>query len=388
MSFQSLDLLLRETAGSGAGVPGLVILVRQGNRVMFHEAYGYRQTVPRLCPMTRDTLFDIASLTKPVCTGLLSLQLWQEEKLPLERPISFWFAVPGEPGKKRITLRELLCNRSGLPAWMPFYRDYPVEACPVPADDIREKILEAPLESPPGRTEIYSDLGFMLVGWILERQAEISLEKLFRQKIVTPLGLKGPRFRGIAPRGGGEPGGRSGERVAATENCPWRGRVLRGEVHDENCYLLGGVAGHAGLFASAEELDCIVHEIFRACRGASVLFSRRAFQTFFQKQAPTHYGTWALGWDTPSSEKSTSGRYFSAESFGHTGFTGTSLWIDLQREISVLLLTNRIHPSRENKAIRTLRPRVHDRVMEELLSGKSGVNPVGRYRKEAQEGEG
>jgi CubicO group peptidase (beta-lactamase class C family) len=368
MSFSALDRLLRVTAGADAGVPGAVILVRQGTRILFHEAYGYSQIIPGRRPMTRDTLFDLASLTKPICTGLLSVQLFQEGKFPLDTPLSFWFASPGDPGKERITPRNLLCNRSGLPPWMPFYRDYTAGECPVPRDEIRATVLETPLESSPGRSESYSDLGFMLAGWILERQAEMTLDELFRQRIAGPLGLQGLGFRGVGQQGDASRG-REGGQVAATENCPWRGRVVRGEVHDENCYLMGGVAGHAGLFSSAGELDRVVQEIFAAGKGASGLFSHDALRTFFQKQEPSTGGTWALGWDTPSAEGSTSGRYYSAESFGHTGFTGTSLWIDLRRKISVILLTNRVHPSRENGAIRLLRPRAHNLIMEELLGG-------------------
>jgi CubicO group peptidase (beta-lactamase class C family) len=244
--------------------------------------------------------------------------------------------------------------------------------CPVSDEKVRRAVLAEPLEALPGTRETYSDLGFMMLGWILERLTGTDLKTLFLEKIVKPLELPAAGFRGIGGRW--RCSGEGNLKVAATEDCPWRGRVLRGEVHDENGYLLGGTAGHAGLFSTAEDLDRIVLELFRGKKGRSGLFLAEGLHTFFKKPHPPSGGTWALGWDTPTAGTSTSGRYFSADSYGHTGFTGTSLWIDFVREISVILLTNRIHPSRENAAIRGFRPRVHDLVMEELLGMKYPKN--------------
>ncbi len=382
MSFSRLDACLRESTGLEAGVPGAVILVRLGDRRVFHEAYGFARTVPRTQRMTRDTLFDLASLTKPVCTGLLLMKFWQEGTLALEQPLSAWFPSLEDPVKERITLRELLCNRSGLPAWRPFYQGVNACDCPVPREEVRRRVLAEPLEAPPGTRETYSDLGFMLLGWILEKQAGKALQPLFREKIAKPLGLSSAAFRGI-----GSDAFSPGEEVfpvAATEECPWRGRVLQGEVHDENCYLLGGAAGHAGLFSTAGDLDRVVEEIFRGKKARSGTFPAEGLRTFFRRPSPSSGGSWALGWDTPTVGSSTSGRYFSNDSFGHTGFTGTSLWIDLARDIAVILLTNRIHPSRDNNAIRAFRPKVHDLVMEELLGSRSRGNDERSSGKEAK----
>jgi len=375
MSFAGLDAYLREVVGRDPGVPGAVVLVRQGSRKVFHEAYGYAQTLPCRVGMRRDTLFDLASLTKPVCTGLVAMRLWQDGALALERGLSFWFPTPQDSDKARITVRHLLCNRSGLPAWRPLYAGVPARSCPVPAETVRGKILAEPLIAAPGTREIYSDLGFMLLGWILERQADTGLAELFREKIVAPLGLGRVGFRGIPGEHGGGDVDPQAVTVAATERCPWRHRVLRGEVHDENGYLIGGVGGHAGLFAPAEDLDRVVQEIFRGWRGDSDVFSHAGLHTFLVRTPdPAVAGTWALGWDTPTPDRSTSGRYFSAESCGHTGFTGTSLWIDLARQVAVILLTNRVHPSRDNETIRVLRPRVHDLIMEALLRTRTSVS--------------
>ncbi len=368
-----LDRLLREEIGGDRPIAGAVVLVRHGNEVLFHEAYGFRQRVPRRLPMTRETLFDVASLTKPICTGLVAMQLVRRGLLGLDDVLEKRIPWPvKDPAKRGITLRQLLCNRAGLPAWRPFYVAYGPESCPVPADELAGRVLGEPLEGPPGEREVYSDLGFLVAGWILEHAGGASLDRLFRDEIADPLGLGRTGFRPVVEKGGGGTH-RTGEDLAATEYCCWRRRILVGEVHDENAYLVGGVSGHAGLFSSAGELDRIVAEIFRGLRAGrgEGLFSGDFLETFFQRQDPGGPGTWALGWDTPSPRDSTSGRYFSRKSVGHNGFTGTSLWIDLDREISVVFLTNRVHPTRRNDAIRALRPRVHDQVLSAWM-GKKG----------------
>ena len=360
-----VDRLLRVKVEENREVPGAVLLVRGPEGVVFREAYGLRQRVPVELPMTRETVFDLASLTKPVCASLLTMMMVHRGRLELDQDLDTWFPPLKDPAKRRITVRQLLSNRSGLPGWRPFYLEYPEDRQPVSTDVISKRVLEEPLEAPPGKGEIYSDLGFLLLGSILERVSGRPLDRLFEEEIARPLGLSRIGYRRLK----GDPGVRvgEGEAVAATEDCPWRRRVLAGEVHDENCYLVGGVGGHAGLFSTAADLDRIVVEIFQGYRNRSGLFAGGALHTFFRRQDTPFRGTWALGWDTPSEQGSASGRYYSRNSFGHNGFTGTSLWMDFDRNVAVVLLTNRVHPSRENTAIRTLRPQVHDAVFEEML---------------------
>jgi len=335
--------------------------------MIFHEAYGLRRKEPTELPMTRATVFDLASLTKPVCTSLLTMIMVEKRGLGLEQDLGTWFSPIKDPAKKGITVKQLLSNRSGLPAWRPFYQEYPADRQPISTETISQRVLEEPLEAPPGEAEIYSDLGFLLLGSILERVSGLPLDRLFEEEIARPLGLRHIGFRRTdADRG---PGVGAEEAIAATEDCPWRKRVLEGEVHDENCCLMGGVAGHAGLFATAADLDRIAAEIFLGLQGRSGLFPAAGLKTFLERQAGPCPGTWALGWDTPSERGSASGHHYSDYSFGHNGFTGTSLWMDCKRNIAVVFLTNRVHPSRENTAIRALRPRVHDAVFEELLGG-------------------
>jgi CubicO group peptidase (beta-lactamase class C family) len=363
--FNKLDRLLKDKVERAQEVSGAVVLVRGPNGVAFHEAYGLRQRIPSALAMTKDTVFDLASLTKPLCTSLLTMIMAQKGKLDLDQSLGTWFDPLGDPAKRRITVRQLLSNRSGLPGWRPYYQEYPQDRHPISADEMAQRILAEPLEMSPGASEIYSDLGFILLGSILERAAGLSLDRLFREELAQPLGLRHMGYRRISGRQGGAAGTEG--TTAATEYCDWRKRVLVGEVHDENCHLSGGVAGHAGLFSTAGDVDRVAAELFEASRGRSELFWAASVKTFFARQGSPARGTWALGWDTPSETDSAAGRYYSKNSFGHNGFTGTSLWMDFDRSISVVFLTNRVHPSRENTAIRALRPRVHDAVFQEML---------------------
>lgn len=363
-----VDRLLRDKIEGAREVPGAVLLVRGPDGVIFCEAYGFRQRVPAELPMTRETLFDLASLTKPVSASLLTMIMAQRSSLDLDQDLETWFSPVKDPAKRRITVRQLLSNRSGLPGWRPFYQEYPLDGQPISMDVLSQRVLEEPLEVPPGKEEIYSDLGFLLIGSILERASGRPLDRLFQEEIARPLGLNRIGYRRVEGHSGVTAG--EGEAIAATEDCPWRRRVLAGEVHDENSYLVGGVGGHAGLFSNAADLDRIVAEVFQGLRKRSDLFTVGPLKTFFQRQDAPSRGTWALGWDTPSEKGSASGGYYSKNSVGHNGFTGTSLWMDCDRNVSVIFLTNRVHPSRENAAIRTLRPQVHDAVFEELLAGR------------------
>lgn len=365
---ERLDCLLRRRVEQEQTVPGAVVLVRSGREVIFHEAYGLRQREPLRLPMTRETLFDLASVTKCLGTALCAMRLWERKRLDLDRPIEEVLGGLGAGGKSAITCRHLLSHSSGFPSWRPYFQEFPEARSDVPCDEIVARILAEPLESDPGSREVYSDLGFILLGRILERLAEEPLDELFLNAVARPLGLEKTRYRRLRFENQ-RPEADSGPDIAATERCRWRKRILVGEVHDENCYLMGGVAGHAGLFSTAREMDEILAHLLSAWDGTPSLFSLEAVRTFFRKGTAVPGGTWGLGWDSPTPGASASGSYFSATSFGHNGFTGTSVWMDLERRIAVVLLTNRVHPDRANLSIRALRPEVHDAVMEEILKG-------------------
>ncbi|HSR36609.1 MAG TPA: serine hydrolase, partial [Desulfurivibrionaceae bacterium] len=225
---------------------------------------------------------------------------------------------------------------------------------------LQKSILTEPLSYLRGSQALYSDLGFLLLGMVVEAASGKALDLLFQERIAGPLGLSETLFFN---RLGAE---RAGS-YAATEFCPWRGRVLGGEVSDENCFALGGVAGHAGLFGTTGGVLTLVEALHDLWQGepSPLPIDPTALQKALIRQ-PVPDSTWALGFDTPSASGSTSGRFFSARSVGHLGFTGTSFWVDPEQHVMVVLLTNRVHPSRDNNRIKAFRPALHDAVMQAL----------------------
>jgi CubicO group peptidase (beta-lactamase class C family) len=340
--------------------PGARLLVSSKGRHVFDYTVGWRRIVPDKKPLLPHTLFDLASLTKPLATTFVVMGLVARGKIVLDEPLEV--LLPDEPlgAKAPITVRDLLCHRSGMAAWRPFY----LSVSNLPAKErkayIRRGLLELPLEAPPRSKTLYSDLGFMLLEWIIEKHVESDLGAYVADRLLAPLGL-GMIFpasrRPPLPK----------EAYAATEDCPFRGRVLEGETHDENAWSLGGFAGHAGLFGTAYAVDRLLNLALENYHGERCdLCSPEIIRQFFKRQAP-RMGTWALGWDTPSGTGSSSGTLFSKNTVGHLGFTGTSVWVDLDRRITVTFLTNRVHPTRNNERIRAFRPIIHDAVMRELL---------------------
>ncbi len=227
-------------------------------------------------------------------------------------------------------------------------------------------IIEEPFAYSPGRDCVYSDLGFMVLEWIIEEATGMSLASYVEDQFYKPLSLKRTFFSGT-------PASRSfnGNVFAATEKCPWRKKIMRGEVDDENAFALGGYSGHAGLFGTVEEVYRLVNllrEHYYEKRND--FLQPETVREFFRRQKLVKGCTWALGWDTPTPEESSAGKYFSSTSVGHLGFTGTSIWMDLEKDVIVILLTNRVHPSRENQKIKEFRPKLHNAVMEEIVRSK------------------
>ena len=221
-------------------------------------------------------------------------------------------------------------------------------------------IKQEPVEAPPGAQSVYSDLGFILLGVVVERAGGSPLADYCRSAVFEPMGaLLG--FRG--PKGAASAGL---SLIAPTEDDPWRGRLLRGEVHDENAWALGGVAGHAGLFGTAEGVSVVVGHWLDGYKGRSRLLQADLVKRFTTRQENIPGSSWALGWDTPSAPSS-SGSRFSPASFGHLGYTGTSVWVDPSVELEVVLLSNRVHPTRRNESIKQFRPLIHDVIYGELI---------------------
>lgn len=356
-----LQLLLEAVAG---GVfPGAVLLVARHKKTLFCEAVGNGAGLPAPRLMTSQTRFDLASLTKPLATALTVLCLVSQEKLQLDDSLAELLPSTNIPqDKKEITLRQLLCHCSGLPAWKPYYLSLQTLPLKDRKPSLRQMILQEPLDSSPGTVTTYSDLGFLLIEWILEQISGQNLHHFTRQNIFGHLGCATPAFLPLDRGSVQDP-----YEFADTEYCSWRARTLSGQVHDENAYVLGGVAGHAGLFGTASEVKCVLDAILDtfSTGNTSAPWSKERLSEFLRPARLDPASTWALGFDTPGSSNSSAGHHFSAETVGHLGFTGTSFWLDLQREMAVILLTNRIHPSRDNEKIKDFRPLLHDTVMEE-----------------------
>jgi len=388
LAFQSLDERLQK-AIDHEETPGIVLLIAYRDTLLYHKAFGHAQWIPERKELTPDTFFDVASLTKVLATTTSILLLLKSGELGLSEPISKYFNEFRAPVKNQITLRHLLTHSSGLPAYYRFYQDLWEEdqkrgggfLCTRDAKrQALQRVLEQDLAYEPGRDYRYSDLGFILLGALIEKVTATDLDLFCQQEIWTPLGLRQTFFNDLsargkppAPRQVGMPPSPQDvtgpRRFAATEYCPWRKKVMCGEVHDENCYAMGGVAGHAGLFSTSQDIYTLVARLLRCYRGEEDWIPPALVRTFFTRQHLPERSTWALGWDTPSPAGSTSGTLFSRESVGHTGFTGTSLWIDLKKDLVVILLSNRVHPSRNNQQFAKLRPEIHDRVQQLVGSG-------------------
>lgn len=373
MSFEAVE---REFAAavSRRVFPGAVLLVRDGERV-YHRAFGHRSLEPSLTPMQSDTIFDLSSLTKPLATGLAIMLLIAEGKLRLDDRVSRFFHNFGVHGKTHVTFRHLLNHSSGLPAWHAYFKDIIQTerkggrinfiASPAAKTFVYQAIHREKLEAAPGTRAVYSDLGFMLLGEAVEEISGMSLDRFCQQRIYRPLGLRSIGFvdlwrvrsRKLEP---------IAEVIAPTERCPWRKKILCGEVHDDNAYAMGGVAGHAGLFGSARDLDALLRRLRQVYTGESSWIPNDLMREFWSRDTSVAGSTWALAWDTPDERDSSAGSLFSRNAVGHLGFTGTSMWLDLDRDRHIVLLTNRVHPRRDNEAIREFRPLIHDLIVEAL----------------------
>jgi CubicO group peptidase (beta-lactamase class C family) len=366
-----------DQAVSDGVFPGAVLGVRRRGEPASYFCAGRLSTQPSGPPVTSSTLYDLASLTKPLATVTALALLVQEGRCCVDDNVDLH--LPGCAGSPigSATLRHLLTHSSGLPGWRGYYErlspDGTIPSSMEARDHAKQAMLELIRAEAPvyarGARSLYSDLGFIVLGLIVERCYHQNLDHVLYDSITVPLnGLRIeyvlaerlPEFLACAnTRDGG---------VAPTEVDPWRGRLLCGEVHDQNAAAIGGEAGHAGLFGTADAVLAVTGEWLRAYHGRPALLNHEVVREFTRRQEQVPQSTWALGWDTPS-VPSSSGRWFSPRSFGHLGYTGTSAWIDPDRELEVVLLSNRVHPSSRNDAIRAFRPLIHDLVYNEFIGG-------------------
>ena len=306
-------------------------------------------------PVQPDTIFDLASVTKVVATTAVAMLLYERGKLPLDIPVGHFLPdfVARAPRhqqatREEVTLRMLLTHSSGLPAYEKLFE------FAASREELVRAALTTRLVTDPGSKAEYSDVGFILLGEVLSRQAGLAIDLFARQEVFTPLAMTRTRFN---------PPPEWKNQIPPTEDDrTFRKRIIQGEVNDENASVMGGVAGHAGVFAPAAD---IAHFAECMLRGGLPILKAETVQLFTRRVESPADSSRALGWDTPSAPPS-SGTYFSPVSFGHLGFTGASLWIDPTRQLSVTLLTNRTWPNRASQTIRQVRPRVHDAIVEAL----------------------
>ncbi len=367
-----------DKAIAGAEIPGAVVLARmpRDGEVLEHcSRRGLAVMQPERIPMARDTIFDLASLTKPIATSSALICLVHEGAVALDDPVAKHLPSFAERDKEAVTVRQLLCHASGLKPWRPFHEAYLEKerktgerllATPAAREGIVERTLRSGLVHEPGTAAVYGDLDFIALGALVEAVARQPLDDFCAERIFGPLGMRDTGFVRLADGRSPLPEPQR-RRVAATENCPWRGRVLWGEVHDPNAWAMGGVAGHAGLFSTADDVMSFALALLDAWHGRGDALPRETLREFTRRQQLPPGSDWALGWDTPTRGTSSSGQHFGERSIGHLGFTGTSLWIDLERELVVVLLTNRVHLVAKKSRFE-LRAEIHDLVFDAFLA--------------------
>ncbi len=345
--------------------PGCAFGVLHRGRIILQDALGRFTFQDESSAVASQTIYDVASLTKVVVTTSAAMLLHQRGLLDLDMPLAdllpgFIVGRPSGSYARHVKIRHLLAHSSGLPGYVEFFREHTTPR------GLLRACLALPLEAAPGERAEYSDPGFILLGLALEVILGQPLTRWVRAEVLNPLQMTSTLWC---------PGQGLRADIPPTEDdTRFRKRVIQGEVQDENAWVLGGAAGHAGLFSNVPDLLRFSHAVLVAIggqsegRGISPLFESATVEFFAQRQAPEGSSR-ALGWDTPS-ENSSSGHYFSASSIGHLGYSGCSLWIDLAADLAIVLLTNRTWPDRSSQLIRQVRPAFHDAVRQAPVASK------------------
>jgi serine-type D-Ala-D-Ala carboxypeptidase len=372
--FQRAYQTLAQGVAEGVA-PGFVAGVWQASEPEHFEiaALGQRRLASSRMlaqPMERDTVFDLASVSKVFGTATLAGVLVDRGWIRWNTPLQAFLPAYPHP---QIELRHLLSHTAGLPAWFPLFErlraQYPLQSIHrVPVRErqqfMRKLVLAIEPDKPVDQVAVYSDISFLLLGFALEEATQMPLDEAVKCHVWEPMGLSSARYvrttQDIEQARKAE--------VAATEDCPWRGGVLQGQVHDDNCWAMGGYAGHAGAFADAQDV------LRFAARLMGGFLSRRTLQALWTRVEIPPGCDRTLGWDAPSGPEPAFTNHFSKFSVGHLGFTGTSLWIDPERQLAVTLLSNRVHPSRENVLIKPFRARFHQALFEDLHPNLKSVD--------------
>jgi len=342
-----------DRAVADSAFPGAFVIVGTHDRILAKYGAGHLDWQPSPAP-TDSTMWDMASLTKVIAMTSLMMQLVEQHKIELDAPVQRYLPSWTGPNKEKVTVRHLLTHSSGLPAWRPLYKEA------ADADAAMRLAYATPLDTLPGIRMVYSDIGGILMGEIVRVVSGERIDQYFSRHITVPLKLHDSMFlppASLLPR------------IAPTEIDPWRQRHLRGEVHDENAAMLGGVSGHAGLFSSGRDLARIAQLYLNHGTLDGVRIWKAETIAQFTAVQDSAFSNRALGWETPTGTNS-AGHVMKRPAFGHTGFTGTSMWIDPAHDVFIVLLTNRVNPTRANLKISGVRQALADSVMKYIATPK------------------
>ena len=341
--------------------PGAVLLCAKNDDIIFHESFGMADVFEKR-QMGKDYIFDLASLTKPLATTLALSKLIGNHQVFLNQRIESIIGEFKDTDKADITVDMLLRHTSGFSAYREYYKKI-VKSSGNPRQYLRRLLVNEPLENRPGECQVYSDLGFMVLSWIIETITCQRLDHFVSKQIYLPLGINDLFFIDLDSKD--KTFKKYQQKIVATQQCPWREKTLVGEVDDDNAWAVGGVEGHAGLFGNADSIYKLCCEILNALQDKPTkVLSHDIIKTFVQKQKSYDM---VAGFDTPSLTNSSSGTCFSQSSIGHLGFTGTSFWMDPETSLIIILLTNRVHPLRSNEGIKKFRGQIHDLICSQIM---------------------
>ena len=348
--FTQVDEII-QSAIKDSAFPGAVVLVSKEGKIIYEKAFGHLTYEDTSESVTINTIYDIASLTKVIATTTAVMICYDKNLFSLDDRVVKYLPEFSQNGKEKVTIKNLLLHNSGIPAFKRFYKNYSS------ADEVIKDIYKTPLSYEPGSKSVYSDLGFITLAKIVEQVTGKGFDVFCKEEIFNPLQMNSTFFN---------PPDSSINKIAPTEyDNYWRNKLVWGEVHDETAALLNGVAGHAGLFSTAKDINNLLQLLLND----GTFNGRQIIKPETVKLFTNRYSdksTRALGWDTKSERNSSAGNLFDITSFGHTGFTGTSVWADPTRKLFVVFLTNRVYHTRENKKLYKVRPALHDAVINAL----------------------
>ncbi len=352
LDFTNVDQLMLK-AISDSVFPGSALAVGTNNKILFSKGFGNFTYDKKSSGVTTKSIFDLASVSKVVGTTSAAMILVEQNKMSLDDKVIKYLPEFNNNGKDKVTVRNLLLHNSGLASFKKYYDVYST------ADEVINDIMNLPLDNPTGEKYVYSDLGIITLQKVIEKTSGKSLDVFLEENLFSKLEMNQTMYN---------PSNEIKNKCVPTElDDFWRMRLLQGEVHDERAYMLNGVAGHAGLFSTVEDLSKFAMMMLNYGEFENKrIISYEIIDEWTTKQS--EQSDRALGWDTKSVEGySSAGKYFSNDSFGHTGYTGTSIWIDKENKLFVILLSNRVHPTRANKKISKFRPIIHNAIFESVF---------------------